>query len=270
MMATNYSSYLLTLEAMVLPFAKRNAQMNGNGLSPFQRVSTPIVPGRPGTPQNMQPHSLTTSFENELSQSMNNRSQSNPSQIMTPSPILTSNTMNYPQSNQVKQQQALQSVINQQVHQIQSNQYKAQMKVQQNSFSTLSADLNQNVQQNSGTVQPEVTQPKFQAPQMHQAPVVVKTETEQPPAPKVPKPYMNHFNAPAKTKATKKVIDPLAGFEIKSEPKITTELSEDEKKYYFARTRKLVAYGGVDLLSLGPALQRMRASKELYGNGRVT
>ncbi len=56
----------------------------------------------------------------------------------------------------------------------------------------------------------------------------------------------------------------------RNDPVVKTELTEEESKYYFTKTRKLNTFGGIDLVSLGPALQRMRASKEQYGSTCLT
>ena len=46
--------------------------------------------------------------------------------------------------------------------------------------------------------------------------------------------------------------------------------ADDEGAEYKPKFRKLTSFGGLDLVALGPALQRMRATKEQYGNSMLT
>jgi hypothetical protein len=276
--ATNYSTFLLALENMVIGVVKRKDSVV-TAPSPAPTVGTPT--GRPMTPQipqTMQQQALGSTIDSELAHSIKNAMQNN--QAPGTSPNATNNSMVSMQlinqhvqqqvfqnsMNQQAQQHALQNVMQQQAQQIQVQ----QMQAQQLQAQQLQAQMKMQIRP---TMQPQIQMnPALKQPVMNMSQSMMQSgirptiQGSVNPQDIISDTYHTAGIAPVPVKKEKPPpVDPLAGLEIKDEPALKPELTEEEKDLYFTRTRKVTSFGGVDLLALGPALQRMRASKEQYG-----
>jgi glucan-binding YG repeat protein len=220
----NYSNFLLPLETMVSPFARKGSnQSQSPDISSNMSTRTPQLPPNPLANHQAQ----IASMKNNISPQMGVGDMS-----------MSSNTIQHQLNNsaaQIVQQNQMNLIIQQQ-----QQQKLLQNQIQQDSH------LQQQIQapnESSRAIAATATSPAMQPPSPN---VMIKSETSNVPseAPSYP--------------------------DQKNDSVVKTELTEEESKYYFTKTRKLNTFGGIDLVSLGPALQRMKASKEQYGNSCLT
>jgi hypothetical protein len=272
--ATNYSTFLLALENMVIGVVKRKDSI-ATAPSPAPTVGTPT--GRPMTPkipQTMQQQALGSTIDSELAHSMKSAMHNN--QFPQSSPNAANNSVVSMQlinqqvqqqvfqnsMNQQAQQHALQNVMQQQAQQIQAQQMQAQQ-LQAQMKMQIRPTMQHQMPMNVAMKQSVMNIPNGMMQNGMRPSLAGPTSALQD---IVPDSYPASASASiAVKKEIPPPVDPLAGLEVRDEPSLKPELTEEEKGVYFARTRKVTSFGGVDLLALGPALQRMRASKEQYG-----